>query len=274
MTILDMDPAVDSVSAISIPPRYQLTRPRASLETSDVSIPQINLRKRSATIADPKEPEQRKLATVNSAFLSGLFADVAEVQKSSVLAPPQELSDLRLENTRSLKKTRVSKSKSLTRCERSSKILKEDYNLISTPSSPTGITEPILPHSTLQGKDSLHMQLNCVSSEGERSASGSPIFPHLPATVSNTSCSTSLSRNNSDLQSSVTEQKTAESYGWFVEMDDGAPDRNANSYAATTTPTVSLAFSALSAPKATNQDAEVEWAKAADTVDDVLGDFF
>ena len=35
-----------------------------------------------------------------------------------------------------------------------------------------------------------------------------------------------------------------------------------------------LAFQAHTAPKASNHDAEVEWAKAADTVDDVLGDFF
>ena len=35
-----------------------------------------------------------------------------------------------------------------------------------------------------------------------------------------------------------------------------------------------LAFLAPTAPLACNHDEEVEWAKAADTVDDVLGDFF
>ena len=35
-----------------------------------------------------------------------------------------------------------------------------------------------------------------------------------------------------------------------------------------------LAFQAPTAPKGPAQEAEVEWAQAADTVDDVLGDFF
>ncbi len=42
----------------------------------------------------------------------------------------------------------------------------------------------------------------------------------------------------------------------------------------TTSNTTSFAFIAPTAPKGVNHDAEVEWAKAADTVDDVLGDFF
>jgi hypothetical protein len=69
-----------------------------------------------------------------------------------------------------------------------------------------------------------------------------------------------------------------ESYGWFVTMDDDdyhtpsiAPAQKADSSSSLN----ALAFSAATAPKGSNQhDAEVEWAKAADTVDDVLGDFF
>jgi hypothetical protein len=38
--------------------------------------------------------------------------------------------------------------------------------------------------------------------------------------------------------------------------------------------TTDLAFQAPTAPKAENYDAELEWATAADTVDDVLGEFF
>lgn len=100
-----------------------------------------------------------------------------------------------------------------------------------------------------------------------------PAFPHLPATISATSCNT-LTRNQSDLQSSLAENSDKESYGWFVEMD--------GEYARDTTPAIyessnknnDLAFKAHTAPKASNYDAELEWAKAADTVDDVLGDFF
>jgi hypothetical protein len=56
-------------------------------------------------------------------------------------------------------------------------------------------------------------------------------------------------------------------------MDEEYSHDAAPSYDSTAS-TDDLAFKAPTAPKATNYDAELEWAKAADTVDDVLGDFF
>lgn len=82
-----------------------------------------------------------------------------------------------------------------------------------------------------------------------------------------------MSRVTSDLEQVTQEEdgSAKESYGWFVEMDDADfTVASADPYA----PAKDLAFSAHTAPKADNHDAEVEWAKAADTVDDVLGDFF
>ena len=109
------------------------------------------------------------------------------------------------------------------------------------------------------------------------------MFPHLPAAVSMSSSCKSLTRNSSsDLQSSLAEaqQKEAaqqEQYGWFVvtDEDDNRHDALQSKPLAESGPSSSdLAFMAPTAPLASNHDEEVEWAKAADTVDDVLGDFF
>ena len=302
MTILDAtNPALGGNTDCirpSIPATSELVRKHLAQDTNKTSLPRFNLKKRSATVADPEDTPS--LATVNSAFLSGLFADVANVQSDT----PDDLSavsketieepaDPRLDDSRSLKKSRVTLTKSISRCGRSFRILDEALDILKAPASPTGICDVLqsktTPSTNLSSKrnDSLHFQLHCVSSKTQDGSpatmgAGGPVFPHLPATVSNTSCSTStLSRINSDLQSSLAEEaaasNTESSYGWFVEMDDDddavAPNTGVNAYAMTSSSS-SLAFQALSAPKATNHDAEVEWAKAADTVDDVLGDFF
>ena len=125
--------------------------------------------------------------------------------------------------------------------------------------------------------DSLAFQLDCVSGEEEKSTSTDSAaivaFPNLPATVSDSSCSAGLTRANLIKQASSTEKQYKESFGWFVDLDDhqtvetraGLPYTVSNE---------NLAFQASTAPKSDNNDAEVQWAKAADTVDDVLGDFF
>lgn len=135
----------------------------------------------------------------------------------------------------------------------------------------------------------------------------------LPATVSET-FDPSLHEDSAPAaragQSDESTSNKEDSFGWFVSMDedddddDGANDEDdtsdgymrccyhrrssllasCHSFAsASTAPadpyfhkesTDCLAFSASTAPKASNHDAQVEWAKAADTVDDVLGDLF
>jgi len=144
------------------------------------------------------------------------------------------------------------------------------------------------------GRDnSLTFQLHCVSSassfdEGQASPRSvvtdvaKIAFPYLPASISDSSCeSSSLSSGKGDLQVSSSEQPISakEAYGWFVEMDDGedakigCPRESPNPFDRFAS-THNLAFSAPTAPKQVNYDAEVEWAKSVDTVDDVLGDFF
>jgi hypothetical protein len=74
-------------------------------------------------------------------------------------------------------------------------------------------------------------------------------------------------------QASIPEKLNKEAFGWFVDLDDNVlPEANSN--LPYTISSDSLAFQAPTAPKAVRDHEELEWAQAADTVDDVLGDFF
>jgi hypothetical protein len=271
--------------------------PVSAMKTQTTPVPRFSLRKRSVNSDRPKA----MLSTVNSAFLSGLFADVAKTQVEFENADSQDISpedsDPRTNQSLPAKKSRVSMTKARGRSCKSMMSLRDA--LVSPPSSPDPpsrdtvnlfdvLSFPATPVSDMERKDSLLFQLHCVSSSSSNESSVAPStkmildaatleFPHLPATISATSCNT-LTRNSSDLQSSTTEKSQKESYGWFVEMDE--EEENVHVPTSTTTaPYVStsvgeLTFKAPTASKASNHDAEVEWAKAADTVDDVLGDFF
>jgi hypothetical protein len=245
--------------------------PVSAMKTQTTSGPRFSLRKRPANSDRPKA----MLSTVNSAFLSGLFADVAKVQ---VEFDSNEDLDPRTNQSLPAKKCRLSMTKAMSRCGKSMICLNDA--LVSPPSSP-GYTAC---STELERKDSLLFQLHCVSStESSLCPSTKTMidaatleFPHLPATISATSCNT-LTRIQSDLQSSTAEKSQKESYGWFVEMDEEDDNLPANTPIEpnVSSSMVELAFKAPTAPKAAkNHDAEVEWAKAADTVDDVLGDFF
>ena len=60
-------------------------------------------------------------------------------------------------------------------------------------------------------------------------------------------------------------------YGWFVETED---EDLLVPLDLLKEARKDIAFSVAAAPKSHNQEAELEWARAADTVDDVLADFF
>lgn len=114
-----------------------------------------------------------------------------------------------------------------------------------------------------------------------------PSLPQIPVTVSSSSCSTASSKNSSTpatphesddamVGKMNEDQDQSESYGWFVNMDeDEAEDQSgvASMFLPDTKPE-DLAFNAITAPSAENQDLEVQQALAADTIDDVLGDLF
>lgn len=266
----------------------------------------FSLRKRS--IKD--EREMVNLSSYNSDFLSGLFADVAKVsvlnefgiqqkRSSELIAPDESDSPSTSASTEmpATKKLRLSMAKFTSRNFRSScmnlSVLTEEVK------SPKGITEFFSISSStatakepaLERQDSLEFQLHCVSSttssEDTTSSSdespkpqktvvdaGKIAFPHLPATVSDSSCSPGLTRDKLDRQASTSENETKESFGWFVDLEGEASTPKVSADLSYNAKSDDLAFQAFTAPKRVNDDAELEWAKAADTVDDVLGDFF
>lgn len=270
-----------------------------SLDNSKAGSLRFNLRKRS------HDENKVTLSSYNSAFLDGLFADVARVAEAGEAEEPTPSvsdasfsntneEDARLDNTASVKRSRVSLTKSFSRCGRSYKNLTEVSSPVgvdafpSTPAPVSKILEPSCSPS-MQRMDSLHFQLTCVDPSTSPKSVKSVVdiidmaFPHLPATVSNSSCDKqqdlTQSSDAAPSDSETTPSSNKESYGWFVDLDGGHDDDEAQDLPTDpykkTSSSLELAFTAPTAPKrVSNYEAEVEWAKAADTVDDVLGDFF
>jgi len=160
----------------------------------------------------------------------------------------------------SMKRRKVSMNRSLSR---SSKSFMSTATLLE-PTTHSKIESVVSkPDPSPSSHDSLLFQLHYVSSDagtqGSRSSNSSaesiPFISH----------SQDLLGKHSNVSRSVSENVDKSFYGWFVELDD---DQNEND-------NQELAFTAITAPKKnTHLDKEVDWACAADTVDDVLGDFF
>ena len=218
--------------------------------------PRFTLRKRCV----PEEQRGVVISSYNSDFLSGIFADIAKANTS------EEEEDSQFDETLSRKKSRVSMTRSISRCARSY------ANLASVSPTPEESGRfDVMPRKTNHFKDQRH----CVSSSSSEESSafgGKLAFPRLSASISDSSC-TSLTRKQLG-QLSPEPETFAKDYGWFVQVDDDDESATPVDAYKTTSNTTSLAFIAPTAPKGVNHDAEVEWAKAADTVDDVLGDFF
>jgi hypothetical protein len=250
------------------------------------------------------------LSSYNSDFLSGIFADVAKANVLSELDIPQKRgSDLIASDSsdESSDDTSVSpKKKSRTSLKGSCRARSSTMNLteLAEIQSPKGINEFFGTPSAIQSKtpkvskslskshhhDSLAFQLNCVAEDGPTTSHATTstshattvgdaakiAFPNLPATVSDSSCSAGLTRATLVRHVTTPENEPKESFGWFVDLDDNDDEQTveATSSLPYTVSSDDLAFQARPAPKRVNDDAEVEWAKAADTVDDVLGDFF
>jgi hypothetical protein len=105
-----------------------------------------------------------------------------------------------------------------------------------------------------------------------------PSFPQMPVTVSAVSSCSSASLDMLMVEAVHDgDDEESLSYGWFVSTDEDSPDASVGTAPSFLMPVTksSLAFKALAAPmQAGNQDVEVQQALAADTVDDVLGDLF
>ena len=222
--------------------------------------PRFSLRKRTV----PNDQRGDVISSYNSDFLTGLFEDLAKASTSS--SSVEEELDPRLDETLSSKKSRLSLTRSMSRCGRSC------ANLVAVSPMPEQGHHPVINVKALMdatksqraSQQDLHHCVSSSSSDESNSFFCKLAFPHLPSSVSDSS----LSLTRKGQQPPESEKNT---YGWFVEIDDDY-DHDVDAYSTSTFK--NLAFIAPTAPKAHCYDAEVEWAKAADTIDDVLGDFF
>lgn len=221
--------------------------------------PKLTLRKRNSDFA---------LTSYNSAFLEDLFDDIAAAQEDEAKTESPDPSPT-TEATLSVaypsdhslaKRRRVSTNKSLGRCGQSLANLASCADLASF-------------RMGVRKKSS-------VVIAPKFAASKAPPKTELVATVS-----ASLSFNldlglaeDSKPEESKNEKCQQGDFGWFIDTDDQEDFgfQKGLSASSSAPALVPLAFSASTAPvgPSEEQQAEVEWAQAADTVDEVLGDFF
>lgn len=249
----------------------------------------IPLRKRSSTCLDTSPSQQQPfLSSYGSAFLSGIFADIAEANVDTE-GPDNfsPLTQLAKENGDCFESYAPSKKKSRVTTTINGGHTKSYKSLATlaagtdgaTTMSPPPVVSPRFNKSTIDIFNGHVSKLQSLAF---------PSLPHLPATISSSSCSTTnlghaatqrYDTSNEPLHEENAEQKSSSGYGWFVSTDDDdfmkdeVPKLSATlNVQPQSNP--ELAFKAITAPNAVNHDSDVQQALAADTIDDVLGDFF
>lgn len=274
-----------------------LNHATSTTSTDGTSSNRLLLRKRSAvrissSSSSPKSPQF--LSSYGSAFLSGIFADIAEtgstdgkIQDSSSSCTASSTHNAT--NDRDVSMMEPSNKKA--RCTTTS-----TFNTISRQKS-----FKVMDGAFPEGADSMVSSPPVVSPRSKTSTvnlndhvrmlqdMAFPSLPNMPITVSSSSCPsmssskiitpTATSATESDKQD--TQEDGPDAYGWFVATDDDmAADSNEQKRSESTTtgffPDMKpdLAFMAITAPQGGNQEIEVQQALAADTIDDVLGDLF
>jgi len=264
----------ESSSIIKSSEEPRLALPKLE-DSSKIGSRRLTLRKRSIlSISDDVN-----LSSYNSAFLTGLFEDVAKVsdvtadENDTIVSTSDESGqDFVREFLNPAKRIRCSNSLVRSSCGSIRRSKKSFTGLLD---SSLLFSKPGKCSSERLG--SLHYQLNELHQvESPTSVKvildvGNNAFPSIPPSVSSSSCYQDLTRKD-DMALSTSDTPFKESYGWFVEMDEcEIPHDIIDPYCHAS---ADLAFSAPTAPKRNKLDEEIEWAKAADTVDDVLGDFF
>lgn len=349
--------------------------------------PRFNLRKRKAVAVSVNTGTScaGSLSAVNSAFLSGLFADLQQTANTSTTAATATNHDAYDDEEEHYvtdgescpgtpvpspkKRARLGCSRSLSRCTKSyaslSALASATYNSTDSyvdenfsdqtdmaPSAGTAQGEPTDDEQptaapTVSAATSTTSTASALTSTvasdvladslSAAAALADAIFPHLPATVSESplrKTSSSSSSDSSDNSADLTAQPASsteasieagattlhfepekeltleevfaptadgvegpasaavtptdedpevsgegeDSYGWFLALDhdvDASEEHITDAYKnGNESSSAALAFQApvSAAAGCAAHDAEVEWAKAADTVDDVLGD--
>lgn len=260
MTILSLDPAACALLGIGSKPLIEFCKSGKVSSAKDRPVPRINLRKRSSPEAF--EASDFTIPQVTSAFLSSLFYEVnhdSERLSNENAQPPKKA---RMTPTRSCK----SVCRNLGTMDRQS-------------CSPTTTNTGFFDQENDAPKDVSWdgNQASCISSSSQDPVDVNGLtFPGLPPTVSDPSCSQPTLNFETDQQLSVNENSSEddkETYGWFVVVDDEEDILYKPTTEAMAETPKDLAFRAPLPPMPTVYD-DVKWAQAADTIDDVLADFF
>ena len=248
---------------------------------SSVSSSHFHIKKRKAVDQDSPQTNTSIGHTVNTDFLSGIFEDIANAQQARDNSHLSSSSQVTIpSDPPPTKKPRSSSfSRSLSRCPKSFACLhtvsEECMDDVLPPSNCN-----IKPPSSTSEADNNAQAVEAATIIDTIFDINLPLFPNLPTSVSNSSNS---SNNLTQTQvQAVTKSETIshvegstqgakDGYGWFVETED---DDVSSPIDLLKEARKDIAFSVAAAPKSHNHDAEIEWARAADTVDDVLADFF
>lgn len=237
-------------------------------------------RKRSSAHISSSPKNQPFLSSYGSAFLSGIFADIAQASdedqpaEAIVASVHAETADTS-SSEQCIKKARTTASTSFRSQSKSYVALVGlSEGAISEVQSPSVVS----PRFNMTKNQVLNDQVR------ELQDMAFPSLPQIPITVSSSSCSTSSGENSSprpsvDEEGVNRDEQDSPAYGWFVSTDDDVAvpmDQSVSSSASMFLPDTKpdLAFKAPAAPSEGNHDLVVQQALAADTIDDVLGDLF
>ena len=208
-----------------------------------------------------RESSQPFLSSYGSAFLSGIFADIAEASQEddSQDAP----SSPRYEH--------VSK--------KSRRAPKKSFSVLNTLSeAPTAATLST-PSIISPRSQNSNIKIELFDQVRELQNLAFPSLPGLPVAISSSSCATATT--GAVVTPRDVDDQDQDSFGWFVATDDdgSSADETASPPMFLPVPKPDLAFSSLAptiatAPVKEEVDVEVQQALAADTIDDVLGDLF
>ncbi|KAL7513855.1 hypothetical protein ACHAXN_012484 [Cyclotella atomus] len=201
------------------------------------------------------------LSSYGSAFLSGIFADIAEAQTDDEEPYGQDSSH------RLPKKSRQS-NPAFNHKKSFMSLDKIEGGASYTLASPSVIS-PRSHNSTIK-IEIFNDQVRALQNLAF------PSLPGLPTSVSSSSCTTATIGAVVTPRDGESDQ---DSFGWFVATDDDDASNPEDTPAPMFLPLAKpdLAFQAPSAavaPTKENVDVEVQQALAADTIDDVLGDLF
>ena len=229
------------------------------------------LRKRSSSCISSSLKNQPFLSSYGSAFLSGIFADIAQASdEEPALSQDGAAHAVAVAHETSSepfhKKARITASTSFGRQLKSFTALSGvAEGAGSEVSSPTVVSPRI-------NTSALKIELFNDSVQ-ELQDMAFPSLCQIPNAISSSSCSLLVAAM--DESGDHEDEKDGPAYGWFVATDDDEVEDSQQfpfMFLPGTKP--GLAFKVITAPKPKNQDLEVQQALAADTIDDVLGDLF